>query len=189
MKAKKVVLVGEMSVGKTCIIDRFCRENIDPEVKPTVGAMYSTAKFECDGAEATFLIWDTAGQDRYRQVAPMYYRGASAVIIVYAIDCERSFGEIDFWVRSVRAGLGKVQIVIVGNKSDLRNERIIDVATGQAKADEHCAMFFETSALTGAFIRDLFVDLARALVDADTATREPKATQIDAAADSEGTCC
>jgi small GTP-binding protein len=164
MKPAKVVLVGEPAVGTTCIVDQFCRGSIDPMASPTLGAAYSTGKIFCDGREVTLLIWDTAGQERFRVLTPMYYRGTNAVIIVYSIDAETSFREVDFWVQSVRDNVDEaVPIVIVGNKSDLVNQRQVDVALGQQKADEHGAMFFETSAVSGAYIHDLFLAVASAV--------------------------
>jgi small GTP-binding protein len=175
MKANEVVLVGETSVSKTCIVDVLCRDSIDPLVKPTLGATYSTKKMVCDGQELTRLIWDTAGQERFRMLTPMYFRGAKPVVVVYSIAPQISFGEVDFWVQTVRANLGNsVPIVIVGNKSDLVEVREVDSAAGQRKAGQYNAMFFETSAATGACINDVFLAVASAIIHRpqDMETRE-----------------
>jgi small GTP-binding protein len=178
VKAKKVVLVGEMSVGKTCIVDCFCRGSIDPEAASTLGATSNTQRIKCDGQDVPLLIWDTAGQEQFRTLTPMYYRGARAVIIVYSIASDVSFRKVDFWVDSVRNHLHEsAQIVIVGNKNDLADERQVEFMEGQQMADRHGAMFFETSAVTGAQISELFGSLARAII-ADEAMNQAEESAL-----------
>eukprot|EP00246_Nothoceros_aenigmaticus_P011173 TRINITY_DN2950_c0_g1_i1.p1 TRINITY_DN2950_c0_g1~~TRINITY_DN2950_c0_g1_i1.p1 ORF type:complete len:168 (-),score=29.36 TRINITY_DN2950_c0_g1_i1:495-998(-) len=99
----KLVLLGDSGVGKSCIVLRFVRGQFDPASKVTVGASFLSQTVALqDSTTVKFEIWDTAGQERYASLAPLYYRGASAAVIVYDITNVDSFQKAQFWVK-VRA--------------------------------------------------------------------------------------
>ena len=81
----KLVLLGDTAVGKSCLVVRFVRDEFFPFQEPTIGAAFLTQTVNVDNVTIKFEIWDTAGQERYRSLAPMYYRGAGAAIVVYDI--------------------------------------------------------------------------------------------------------
>ena len=110
-----------------------------------------------------FEIWDTAGQERYRSLAPMYYRGASAALVVYDISCLDSYNGAKSWVKElVRRGDPNVVIGLAGNKCDLEGSKR---AVSYEEASEYCKgngiIYKETSAKTGVNVRDMFVEVAR----------------------------
>lgn len=158
----KVVLLGQSSVGKTCIVNHLLTGKFDDSVSPTLGASYASKTLDVNGQKVSLQIWDTAGQERFRVLAPMYYRGAQAAILVYSIVDEQSFQQIDYWASSLKENAGSsVELFLVGNKCDLESERVIKEEQGKDKADSINAQLFETSALTGAEINDLFTTLAK----------------------------
>ena len=118
----KLVLLGDSSVGKSCLVLRFVRDEFT-EQEPTIGAAFLTQTITLEGEDnlksATdfkFEIWDTAGQERYRSLAPMYYRGASAAIVVYDITKKDSFDGAKSWVKELqRRGDANVVIALAGN--------------------------------------------------------------------------
>jgi Ras-related protein Rab-5C len=117
--------------------------------------LYSVVKFE---------IWDTAGQERYKSLAPMYYRGAAAAIVVYDITNYDSFLKAKEWVKELqRQGNTNIVIALTGNKQDLEDKRRVDTAEAQAYADDNGILFKETSAKTSHNVGDLFVDIAKKL--------------------------
>jgi Ras-related protein Rab-5C len=110
----KLVLLGDTAVGKSCLVVRFVRDEFFEFQEPTIGAAFLTQTVALDDATVKFEIWDTAGQERYRSLAPMYYRGAAAAIIVYDITNPDSFAGAKSWVKELqRRGDTNVVIALV----------------------------------------------------------------------------
>lgn len=163
----KVVLLGQSAVGKTCIVSYLIQGHADETASPTLGASYASKTLEINGQKVSLQIWDTAGQERFRVLAPMYYRGAQAAILVYSIIDESTFSEIDYWASSLKENAGNsVTLYLVGNKSDLEADRAVPEEQGRSKAEKIGAQFFETSAMNGSGIDDLFTTLAKKCVEA-----------------------
>lgn len=161
----KVVLLGSSSAGKSSLCYRFIDRRFDPSGDPTIGASFMTKKVVLTtGGIMKLDIWDTAGQERYRSLTPMYYRGASAVIIVYDITDEHSYGEAKRWREELddRVDAG-VLAVLVGNKADMILRRVVPTAEASAYAEEHGMDFIETSAKTGDNVHQMFEDIANKL--------------------------
>ena len=101
----KVVLLGESSVGKTCIITRFVDNQFGKDIMSTTGASYAnkTLKFkDYNNKEILFEIWDTAGQEKYRSLTQLFYKDASIAILVYDITNEESYNELkNYWVNQI----------------------------------------------------------------------------------------
>jgi small GTP-binding protein len=101
-------------------------------------------------------LWDTAGAERFRTLIPMYYRGAHIALIVFSLASEQSLEEVAFWAKSVCDAISPPPaLLLVGNKSDLVDERAIPFDTGMETAKSIGATYYETSAKTGAHIDDL----------------------------------
>ncbi|KAK8892295.1 hypothetical protein M9Y10_029520 [Tritrichomonas musculus] len=167
----KVVLLGQSAVGKTCIVNHLLTGKFDDSVSPTLGASYASKTLDINNQKVSLQIWDTAGQERFRVLAPMYYRGAQAAILVYSIIDDASFQEVDYWASSLKENAGSgVELFLVGNKCDLESERVIKEDQGKDKAESIGAQFFETSALTGASISDLFTTLAKKCIENNPST-------------------
>lgn len=158
----KIVLLGQSAVGKTCIVGRLISGKFDASASPTLGGSFASKNLNVSGTTVALQIWDTAGQERFRVLAPMYYRGAHAAVIVYSIVDSNTFEEVDYWANSLRENAGQdVTIFLVANKIDLEASRVVSEAAGAAKAKEIGGHFLETSALTGSGIDDLFVTIAK----------------------------
>jgi len=111
-----------------------------------------------------FEIWDTAGQERYRSLAPMYYRGAQAAIVVYDITNAETFEKAKEWIKELqRQASPSIIIALAGNKSDLAAKRKVEVGDAQAYADDNGILFMETSAKTAANVNEIFVAIAKKL--------------------------
>eukprot|EP00630_Chrysocystis_fragilis_P010225 CAMPEP_0197411006 /NCGR_PEP_ID=MMETSP1165-20131217/31743_1 /TAXON_ID=284809 /ORGANISM="Chrysocystis fragilis, Strain CCMP3189" /LENGTH=228 /DNA_ID=CAMNT_0042937517 /DNA_START=45 /DNA_END=731 /DNA_ORIENTATION=- len=120
----KLVLLGDTAVGKSCLVVRFVRDEFFEFQEPTIGAAFLTQSVTLENATVKFEIWDTAGQERYRSLAPMYYRGAAAAIVVYDITNKESFNGAKSWVKELqRRGDPNVVIALAGNKADLHSKR------------------------------------------------------------------
>eukprot|EP01029_Cantina_marsupialis_P028500 TRINITY_DN776263_c0_g1_i1.p1 TRINITY_DN776263_c0_g1~~TRINITY_DN776263_c0_g1_i1.p1 ORF type:complete len:195 (-),score=43.99 TRINITY_DN776263_c0_g1_i1:264-848(-) len=164
----KIVLLGEESVGKSCLVVRFVRNEFFEFQEPTIGAAFSTQTVTLDNRVVKFEFWDTAGQERYRSLAPMYYRGAAAAVVVYDITKKKSFSCAKLWVKELREkGEASCVVALVGNKSDLSSERDVDPDEANEYALENDLIHIETSAKTDHNVKNLFVKIAQKLPKAE----------------------
>lgn len=160
----KLVLLGDTAVGKSCLVVRFVRDEFFEFQEPTIGAAFLTQTVALDDATVKFEIWDTAGQERYRSLAPMYYRGAAAAIVVYDITNPDSFAGAKSWVKELqRRGDPNVVIALAGNKADLESRRKVEFEEANAYAVENGILHLETSAKNANNVKPLFVEIARKL--------------------------
>merc|ERR1712224_742067 len=144
---------------------RFVRDEFFEFQEPTIGAAFLTSTVELgDGTKVKFEIWDTAGQERYRSLAPMYYRGAAAAIVVYDITNKDSFVGAKTWVKELqRRGDPNVVIALAGNKADLASRRKVEFEEANAYAEENGILHLETSAKNSNNVKALFVEIAKTL--------------------------
>ena len=158
----KIVLIGDTSVGKTNILSKYLTDEFDPESKATVGVEFGTKNFKIENKIVKVQIWDTAGQERYRSITNAYYKGAKGALLVYDITNKKSFDNLDRWVSDLKVNADdKISIVLLGNKSDLENQRIIKTEEGKNKAEFYKFAFMETSALNGNNIERAFDELIK----------------------------
>ncbi len=117
-----------------------------------------------DDVTVKFEIWDTAGQERYHSLAPMYYRGAQAAIVVYDITNQDTFARAKNWVKELqRQARPDIVIALSGNKSDLGNRRAVEYEEAQAYAEENGLLFMETSAKNANNVNEIFLAIANKL--------------------------
>ena len=172
----KVVLLGDQGVGKSSLVLRFVTNNFKFDSETTIGASFMSKMImvptQVPGSQEehtemtpiNFKIWDTAGQEKYHSLAPMYYRGAAAAIVVYDITRKTSFETLQNWVNELKQlGPENIVIAIAGNKSDLENEREIETvdALNYAKSMGPDTLFLETSAKTDTNVGDLFKQISK----------------------------
>jgi len=160
----KVVLLGDTGVGKSSLVLRFVTNNFKPYSESTIGASFMSKMIMIDSQPIKFQIWDTAGQEKYHSLAPMYYRGASAAIIVYDITRASTFRTLKTWVTELQQqGPTDIAIAIAGNKADLEPQREITTEAAEQYANEIGAMYLETSAKDDTNVHDIFVQLSKRL--------------------------
>jgi len=177
----KVVLLGESAVGKSSLVLRFVKGQFHEYQESTIGAAFLTQTISIDDNTIKFEIWDTAGQERYHSLAPMYYRGAQAAIIVYDITSQDSFVRAKSWVKELqRLANTNIVIALAGNKADLGNKRAVEFEEAQAYADENSLLFLETSAKTAQNVNEVFLAIAKKLPKNDPATAAtPRSQGVD----------
>ena len=146
----KVVLVGDSFVGKTNIMSKYLKNEFHEDSKATVGVEFGSKQFNVEGHIIKAQIWDTAGQERYKAITSAYYKGAKGAFVVYDITRKSSFESIDKWVSDLTSAADKkLTIVVIGNKSDLEDQRQVTKEQGQEKASKLEVAFLETSAFSG----------------------------------------
>ncbi len=121
----KIVLIGDSAVGKSQLLLRYTKNQFKNKAASTIGMEFATQQVIIDeNTSVRAQIWDTAGQERYRAITNAYYRQAIGVLLVYDITKRVSFENLERWLTEVREHAdSKVQIILVGNKSDLQNNR------------------------------------------------------------------
>ena len=153
----KVVLVGDSFVGKTNIMSKYLKNEFHEDSKATVGVEFGSKQFNVEGHSIKAQIWDTAGQERYKSITSAYYKGAKGAFIVYDITRKNSFDSIDKWINDVTAVADKkITIVLIGNKSDLEDQRQVTKEQGEDKANKLQVAFLETSAFSGENLEKAF---------------------------------
>ncbi|XP_043439491.1 ras-related protein Rab-34 isoform X1 [Prionailurus bengalensis] len=120
-KISKVIVVGDLSVGKTCLINRFCKDTFDKNYKATIGVDFEMERFEVLGVPFSLQLWDTAGQERFKCIASTYYRGAQAIIIVFNLNDVASLEHTKQWLADAlkENDPSSVLLFLVGSKKDL----------------------------------------------------------------------
>jgi len=151
----KLAILGDSGVGKSSISTKYVHNTFDDYNPPTIGAAFLTKDIYLSNRTLKLEIWDTAGQERYRSLAPMYYRGAGAVIVVYDITNVESFASAKRWISEVRHN-GQYIIALVGNKLDKAEKRKVDINDVKSYIEQEQFIHAEVSAKTGEGINDFF---------------------------------
>lgn len=163
----KLVLLGDMGAGKSSMVLRFVRGQFFEYQESTIGAAFFSQTLALNETTIKFEIWDTAGQERYHSLAPMYYRGAAAAIVVYDVTSLDSFNRAKKWVQELqRQGNPNMVMTLAGNKADLTAKRKVEPEEAQAYATENGLFFIETSAKTAQNVNELFYDIAKRVLKA-----------------------
>lgn len=155
---KKMIIVGEASVGKTSVLNRWLHGTFSFETAPTIGAGMSPLKISIDGETQIFHIWDTAGTPQFRSVVPMYCRQASIAIIVFDVTKKETFERVNDWITFVRENANPA-FVLIGNKIDLADDREVSKDEGEQLAESIGCKYVEVSAYTKEGMSDLVQEI------------------------------
>lgn len=164
----KLVFLGDQSVGKTSIITRFMYDKFDTTYQATIGIDFLSKTMYLEDRTVRLQLWDTAGQERFRSLIPSYIRDSSVAVVVYDVTSRQSFNSVGRWIEEVRAERGPdVVLVLVGNKTDLADRRVVSTDEGRARAQELDVGFVETSAKAGVNVKALFRKIAASIPGGD----------------------
>ncbi|KAM8739901.1 ras-related protein Rab-19-like isoform 1-T1 [Acanthopagrus schlegelii] len=120
----KIILIGDSNVGKTCVVQNFKSGVFSEKQQNTIGVDFSVRTVDIEGKKVKMQVWDTAGQERFRTITQSYYRSAHGAIIAYDITRRSTFDSVTHWIKEVELyGATNVLLVLIGNKSDLEQER------------------------------------------------------------------
>ncbi|XP_075301160.1 ras-related protein Rab-13 isoform X2 [Opisthocomus hoazin] len=166
----KLLLIGDSGVGKTCLIIRFAEDNFTSTYISTIGIDFKIRTVDIDGKKIKLQVWDTAGQERFKTITTAYYRGAVGIILVYDITDEKSFENIQNWMKSIKENASAgVERLLIGNKCDMEGKRKL--------AKEHGIRFFETSAKSSVNVEEAFSTLARDILQKSARKAAPSSSR------------
>lgn len=162
----KIVILGEGYVGKTSIAIRYCHNIFENINNTTLQASFLTKRLTIGTKRVELSICDTAGQERFHALAPIYYRGSNGAILVYDITDLDSFDKVKIWVKELRLQLGKkVSLIIVGNKTDLEKNQVVLDSTAKEFAISVNAIHMYTSAKLNKGIDEIFLELTKHMIN------------------------
>ncbi|XP_036963611.1 ras and EF-hand domain-containing protein homolog isoform X1 [Acanthopagrus latus] len=186
----KIVLVGNSSVGKTCLLRRFCDDSFHPGTSATVGIDYSVKTITVDNSQVALQMWDTAGQERYRSITKQFFRKADGVVVMYDITAQQSFTAVRQWLTSVKESAGEdIPIMLLGNKTDKEMERQVQKGVGERLAKDCQMTFYECSACSGHNVVESMVHLARLLKEQEDREKEKTVQLVSGTSDKKRSCC
>lgn len=170
----KVVLLGDKFVGKSSIVNRFCKGIYTEQYVVTIGGAYFQPKITLPNGKVIKLhIWDTGGEERFRSMASLYYRDAVAAILTYDCTCIKSFESISFWIDELnkKSNQENMLLCLAGNKCDKENkEKEVLWTDAKRLADKNKMIFYETSAKSNIGIKEMFNALGKRLYDSKLVT-------------------
>ena len=153
----KLIFLGDQSVGKSCILNRFMNDTFTEEYQATIGLDFQSKNVQIDNQDIHLLLYDTAGQEKFRALIPMYTRDANIILLVYDVTSKDSFLHLSDWLKDL-TNVKKEDVIfaVVGNKIDLDDRREVNSNEGENYAKEHDFIFAEVSAKTGDGFSELF---------------------------------
>ncbi len=167
----KIIAIGNASVGKTSLTMRFASDKFRDDYKMTLGMNLVTKNVNLKDYSIQLAVWDTGGQDSFRPLLPMYYRGALGALVVYDLTNKKSFEAINKWMRDVKSYCDEIPIVLIGNKKDLTDQITITKEEGEEMAEKlrktwsKPILFREASAKDDLEVNTSFEALAQSILE------------------------
>ncbi|MHA1719657.1 MAG: GTP-binding protein [Promethearchaeota archaeon] len=163
----KSVIVGDGGSGKTAVVVRFSQGFFQENYKLTIGVEFAVKTININNNKVKLQIWDTGGQERFRYVRPLYYKGSMGCIILFDLTNRESFDHVPKWLEEVKKEAGNIPILLVGNKSDLVAERKVSIDEAKQIANDLNMFYVESSAKSGKGVGDIFAMLSLLMIGED----------------------
>ena len=162
----RYIIVGDMAVGKSCILLQFTDHKFRHQHELTIGVEFGGKNIQVKDKTIKIQIWDTAGQEAFQAITRTYYKGAIGALLVYDITRKETFDHIIKWYNEVKLNGSKdICCILIGNKKDLEDQRQVKYEDGKRLAEEHNLLFLETSAKTAENVQECFTVSAERILD------------------------
>lgn len=190
----KLLMIGDSGVGKTCLLLRYANDSFSPTFITTIGIDFKIKNINLEGKRIKLQIWDTAGQERFRTITTSYFRGAQGILLVYDVTDRATFMSIRNWVAQIQMHADvNVNKILIGNKCDMADQRVVTFEEGENLAKEYNIHFFETSAKQDFNVEKAFITIAtdvkeRLIVDGGSGGPRGKSIAVAPPTKSKGCC-
>lgn len=145
---------------------RYANDSFSPTFITTIGIDFKIKNIDIEGKRIKLQIWDTAGQERFRTITTSYFRGAQGILLVYDVTDRRSFESIRNWISQIQQHADvHVNKILVGNKCDMLDEKVVSTEEGAKLAKEFNMEFWEASAKNDVNVEQSFISLAKSVKD------------------------
>ena len=162
----KYLLIGNLGVGKSCLLIRFTDNDYEEGYIRTIGRDFNIKTLIIEGKSVKLQVWDTVGQKRFSFISPSYYRRTHGIMMVYDITDLDSFLSLDSWIKEIEKNASKnVYKILVGNKNDLEKDRKVIFEKGKEFANLHGMKFFETSAKENINVEEVFKEMTKDIIN------------------------
>ena len=161
----KILLCGDSSVGKTSLLLKYVDDYFSDLHISTIGVEYKIKELNINGRKVILRIWDTSGQERYRSITQNFYRNANGILFVFDLTSKISFNNIKNWLTDSQDCETKVIKILVGNKVDLSEDRVLEKDYVESYAEKKEMKYFETSAKDGVNVNKAFRELAELILE------------------------
>ena len=162
----KIITLGDSHVGKSSLIFKFIEDTFSSSYMSTVGFDLKFKTIKINDEEIKVMIFDTAGQERFRSLASNYIRKANGILLVYDISDKNTFLNIENWMTSIKEeSSDTIPIILIGNKCDLDDQRKIQKEEGEQFANNNNLKFFETSCKDGDNVEKCFIELTKLIIE------------------------
>ena len=187
----KILLLGDTQVGKPSFFMRYIDNTFQESYLSTVGLDFKVKNVQLDdGKTYRVQIWDTAGQDRFHAITRNYFKNAHGIILIYDVTLIESFQNVKNWIKQIKEEVtDKVSIILVGNKIDMENQRVVSKEEGEKMAASYGLKFFECSAKTGENVEEIFKDIVTKTVENFSKVDEKEATKLKNKKGQKKGCC
>ena len=167
----RYIIVGDMAVGKSCLLLQFTDHKFRHQHELTIGVEFGGKTIEVKGKNVKIQIWDTAGQEAFQAITRTYYKGAIGALLVYDITRKETFDHINKWLQEVKLNGSKdICCILIGNKKDLEENRQVKYEEGKKLAEDNNLLFLETSAKTAENVQECFTISAEKILEQITKT-------------------
>lgn len=157
----KLLIIGDSGVGKSSLLLRFADNTFSGSYITTIGVDFKIRTIDIEGEKVKLQIWDTAGQERFRTITSTYYRGTHGVIVVYDVTNGDSFANVKRWLHEIEQNCEVVNRILVGNKNDAPDRKVVLTEDAQRFADQMNIQLFETSAKDNINVEEMFMAITR----------------------------
>ncbi len=160
-----MIVIGDAGVGKSCLTSQASKGIFEESYSATVGFEFLVFNVKLNEKVVKLQIWDTCGQELYRSLISSFYRNSSLAMMVYAINNKESFMHIESWLKEVKLQSNPdIKVFLIGNKSDLEEERKVTLEEAKIFKEEHGIHYFsEASAKNGINAKEVFIEAAKLL--------------------------